>query len=594
MPVYQNKALQDQIMRVATQGQQRSVNSKARQAAVAKAIGSTGQVAAKAYSANAAEVMKQAKELGISSPEEIAGLKKVMEISERTGLSVEEITGSPKLMEDLMNEAKGRRVKQDSLDESIGELSEMRRVKEEEIGTANTYKDVAEESVLDAELDSLVADEETRKLDRLAYKTGVGGTNQQTYIDKYREAADVGYDALAVRQGEEAFAEDVGSELSSLNQQKEDLSRRISSKEADRKANVMSPDRAAKLKALQSMGLTTDQLTAARRSISAKQKLDKLASSNLVGRDMVGRMASEGSRAGMKELAAQKAAKAAATMKRTDSEGKARSRAIGDMSKVIDRMAFRSDKDSADQMENYFVSLAETGIEQGLTPKQAGSLAGSLLDSKVNSLFEGINKELRADKRDTKKAATAVTEKKKAATLLNNRKVAIKNAQNGWSKDAAGLLEKNKRERDTIEHGRSKSNQPPIDLSKNALGFGQTPTEKKAEEKDSSKTESDTLKAARQRIKGLQGTTLGTKLGGYGGTTDPSGIAQGLIIHARENPTDYAEKLGIPKAEVDRYLKDAEILLGEAAAAISLDSGAPLPGVSKKISGDQYLNKFIK
>jgi hypothetical protein len=25
-----------------------------------------------------------------------------------------------------------------------------------------------------------------------------------------------------------------------------------------------------------------------------------------------------------------------------------------------------------------------------------------------------------------------------------------------------------------------------------------------------------------------------------------------------------------------------------------LDSGAPLPGVSKKISGDQYLNKFIK
>lgn len=404
MPVYQNKALQDQIMRVATQGQQRSVNSKARQAAVAKAIGSTGQVAAKAYSANAAEVMKQAKELGLSSPEEIAGLKKVMEISERTGLTVEEITGSPKLMEDLMREAKGRRVKQDKLDESIGELSEMRRVKEEEIGTANTYKDVAEESVLDAEFDSLVADEETRGMDRIAHKIGIGGALQERFNDKYLKAADVGYDALAVRQGEEAFAEDVGSELSSLNQQKEDLSRRISSKEAERKANVMSPDRAAKLKALQSMGLTTDQLNAARRSVASGQKLDKLASSNLVGRDMVGRMASEGSRAGMKELRAQKAAAAQIALKNREldqsaskSAGKVRSDAIKDMTSFATKNIIYSDL-SQMRMRNLadFTAIKDVGVGAGLSHNDATVLAESMIKGRQESSIINFEKALSA------------------------------------------------------------------------------------------------------------------------------------------------------------------------------------------------------
>ena len=52
----------------------------------------------------------------------------------------------------------------------------------------------------------------------------------------------------------------------------------------------------AKLQALKGLGITGEGLTDARRAVAASQKLDSLASSNLVGRDMVGRIASEGSR----------------------------------------------------------------------------------------------------------------------------------------------------------------------------------------------------------------------------------------------------------------------------------------------------------
>jgi hypothetical protein len=386
MPVYQNKALQDQIMRVATQGQQRSINSKARQAAVAKAIGSTGQVAAQAYSANAAEVMKQAKELGLSSPEEIAGLKKVMEISERTGLTVEEITGSPKLMEDLMNEAKGRRARQDSLDKSISGL-EGDLAKSEGLGhilsaSEKMYGDQAE-----AALNKFNKTEEVEEFPPgLQLPKLLAGEDKDKKISTYR-------DTVGTR-------DDSANETARLRQ-------RLAGAKTDRKANVMSPDKLAKLKALQSMGLTRDQLTAARRSISAKQKLDKLASSNLVGRDMVGRMAAEGSRTGMKEITAQKAAAAqlALTAEKTAREvdvhdykkGQRGVDAIGKMSGFAKLIVYANPKTMGDRNVQDFYTLIKVGVKAGIPEDEATEYADTMLKSRQEASIINFDKALSAE-----------------------------------------------------------------------------------------------------------------------------------------------------------------------------------------------------
>lgn len=268
------------MMRVATQGQQRSINDKARQAAVAKAIGATGQVAAQAYSANAAEVMKQAKELGLRSPEEIAGLKKVMEASARTGLSVEEIMNSDKMMRDLHKEAMSVRKKQDSLDEAAGELD----------------RDVIKAKGMDYILDA------SKKM---------YGDRAEDALNKFKKKAAEEYPEglhLPVLLAEEDKDKKISTYLDVARAQEasaaetEGAKQRLSNNRAERKDAVMSKEKLAqmaKLQALKGLGITGEGLTDARRAVAASQKLDSLASSNLVGRDMVGRMASEGSREGL-------------------------------------------------------------------------------------------------------------------------------------------------------------------------------------------------------------------------------------------------------------------------------------------------------
>lgn len=537
MPIYQNKALQDQMMRVATQGQQRSINDKARQAAVAKAIGGTGQVAAKAYSANSAEVMRQAKELGLSSPEEVAGLKKVMEASERTGLSIEEIMNSDKMMAQLQKEAVAMRDKKSSLDESLGELKEMRDVQKGKAEELQSLRDMKTRTGKDLTLPYMGADKKLEGID-----SRIGQTKRQI---------------------------------------------------AD---NTMSKEKLAqmaKLQALDDLGISGDGLTAARRSVSAKQKLDKLASSNLVGRDMVGRMASEGSREGMKEVAKQRLATAQANRQALDASGKARSRAIGDMTKVVDKMSFRSDKDQDSQMRNYFVSLAEVGVRQGLTPEESGALAGSLLDSKVNSLFEGINKETRKDIRDKEDAAAAVAARKEAADLRNSREISIKKMQNEWNKEAKTLDFNRTKERDTMQYNRGRSTRAPETSGmKNPIPFGGTEADRP--KSGSGKKATAALKAAEERIRGLEGTDLNSKLEGFMGTKDPAGMAQVLIRHVNENPSNYWELMGIERAEADRFVQDAQTLLGAEFSKVRTEGGGTLPSINKKMANDPFLKKFAK
>ena len=323
MPIYQNKALQDQMMRVATQGQQRSINDKARQAAVAKAIGATGQVAAKAYSANSEEVMRQAKELGLSSPEEVAGLKKVMEASERTGLSIEEIMNSDKMMAQLQKEAVAMRDKKSSLDESLGELKEMRDVQKGKAEELQSLRDMKTRTGKDLTLPYMGADKKLEGID-----SRIGQTKRQI---------------------------------------------------AD---NTMSKEKLAqmaKLQALDDLGISGDGLTAARRSVSAKQKLDKLASSNLVGRDMVGRMASEGSREGMKELTAQRLAAAKA-------RGGSTKDAISAMNSIAKTIQFDPNVSPEEQAVRFQSTVAEVGTSFGLNPAQAGQLAGALVTARANEM----------------------------------------------------------------------------------------------------------------------------------------------------------------------------------------------------------------
>jgi hypothetical protein len=365
MPIYQNKALQDQMMRVATQGQQRSINDKARQAAVAKAIGATGQVAAKAYSANAAEVMKQAKELGLRSPEEIAGLKKVMEASARTGLSVEEIMNSDKMMKDLQKEAMGLRKRKDSLDESIGELREMRKVKGEELGSLGEQYDTAEQATADAR---------KRAKDAGSLEGTLGGP-LPLGIDSSSEADTKYLDEKADRSS-------ISSEMHRMKIEDLDIQDKIKAREGELKANTMSKEKLAKLaklRALKGLDLTGEGLTAARRAVTAEQRLDKLASSNLVGRAMVGRMASEGAREGMKELTAQRLN--AANAKRASTKD-----AINSMNSIAKTVQFNPDVSPEEQAVRFQSAVAEVGTAFGLDPAQAGELAGALVIARANEM----------------------------------------------------------------------------------------------------------------------------------------------------------------------------------------------------------------
>lgn len=365
MPVYQNKALQDQMMRVATQGQQRSINDKARQAAVAKAIGATGQVAAKAYSANAAEVMKQAKELGLRSPEEVAGLKKVMEASARTGLSVEEIMNSDKMMKDLQKEAMGLRKRKDSLDESIGELREMRKVKGEELGSLEEQYNAAEQATADAR----------KRAKDIGSLEGTLGGPLPLGIDSSSEE-DTKY------LNEKADRNSISSDMMRMKIEDLDIQDKIKAREEELKANTMSKEKLAKLaklRALKGLDLTGEGLTAARRAVTAEQKLDRLASSNLVGRAMVGRMASEGAREGMKELTAQRLN--AANAKRASTKD-----AINSMNSIAKTVQFNPDVSPEEQAVRFQSAVAEVGTAFGLDPAQAGELAGALVIARANEM----------------------------------------------------------------------------------------------------------------------------------------------------------------------------------------------------------------
>ena len=360
MPIYQNKALQDQMMRVATQGQQRSINDKARQAAVAKAIGATGQVAAQAYSANAAEVMKQAKELGLRSPEEIAGLKKVMEASARTGLSVEEIMNSDKMMRELQKEAMSVRKKQDSLDEAAGELD----------------RDLKKAQGMDYILDASKQVYNERARDKAKQSAAMPkGSSMMANREARLAAEDAADTAINIEEtASRALDKSTGIQKSLNDVEAERLRTTLSSSMSKEKLAKM-----AQLQALKNLGLTGEGLTDARRAVAAGQKLDSLASSNLVGRDMVGRMASEGSREGMKELLSQRldAAKVRA--------GNIKD-ATGAMNSIAKTIQFDPNLSPGEQAVRFQSTVAQVGTSFGLDPAQAGELAGTLVIARANEM----------------------------------------------------------------------------------------------------------------------------------------------------------------------------------------------------------------
>jgi len=277
MAIYSNKALRDQQLKVAMQQRQREIARKARGKALGSVVGAVGTSLGQTYAINAKEVAAKAKELGLNSPEEIAGLEKVMEFSKKTGLSVEEIANSEGLMTKLHQEAAAIGKTKARLDESMGELN--RDIKQGD----QLNKFLAAQS-------EVYADAAGAAIDKRSSLEGLRDTPLRLPLLEADKEASARTDD---------YGDAVNTRVRSHNESVR-LKRDLAGKQEELAEN------AAKLKALESMGVNEDELAALRKSAAMGIKLDKLASRNLMGRDYIGRQASTGAREGNK-LAAEAA-----------------------------------------------------------------------------------------------------------------------------------------------------------------------------------------------------------------------------------------------------------------------------------------------
>lgn len=324
MAIYRNRGLQDQQIKVAMQERQREIDRRARDQALAQTIGVIGQSAGNLYTINAKEVAAKARELGLNSPEEVEGLKKVMEVAEQTGLTVEEIANSEQMMLKLNQEAAAAAKNRARLDESIGELGEMRRVKGEELKSLQEQYDAAEQ---------VTADARKRAKDIASLEGTLGGPLPL--------GIDSSYEADTKYLNEKADRNSISSEMHRMKIEDLDIQDKIKAREAERKAIALSPENAAKLKALESMGVSGEELAALRRSAQMAEKLDSLAYNNLMGKDYVRRQATAGARQGRKDLAA------AALLKMKEETAKTRAETAKTKAKTA------ADKAASDQKNKF-------------------------------------------------------------------------------------------------------------------------------------------------------------------------------------------------------------------------------------------------
>ncbi len=281
MAIYRNRGLQDQQIKVAMQERQREINRRARDQALAQTIGVIGQSAGNLYTINAKEVAAKARELGLNSPEEVEGLKKVMEVAEQTGLTVEEIANSEPMMTKLNQEAAAVAKNKARLDESIGELD--RDIEQGE--QLNRFLNEQNAVYVDAAWE---ASDKENKLSDLR-----DTPLRLPYIEAKQEALARADDQVATAMEEAASLD----ETMKLRLEREALRKEV-------KESAVSAEDKAKLAALQSMGVSGEELAALRKSAQMAGKLDSLAYNNVMGKDYVRRQATAGARQGRKDLAA--------------------------------------------------------------------------------------------------------------------------------------------------------------------------------------------------------------------------------------------------------------------------------------------------